>query len=120
MENKIQSLLVLFMLSLVFPLTTAHALTCAGGMNTTFGPQTVRYELNAYDEAQPEGYVKYWGPGTGAWTEGRYLWIPDPDSQRMVLKMYFGIETNVCVSYRNGLFTCRSDQTPITWDMRCE
>lgn len=99
---------------------TAFAAVCTGQMNTSFGPYDVRYEVPDYDPAATEGYVRYWGPGTGAWTEGRYRWIYDQDGQKMILKMFFGSETNTCISFQKGAFSCRSDATPMTWDMVCE
>lgn len=100
--------------------TSAHALTCTGTMNTSFGPYTITYEVPNYDASATEGYLKYWGPGTGAWTEGRYRWIYNDHQEKVALKLFFGVETDTCVSNGRGTLNCRSDMTPMTWDIVCE
>jgi hypothetical protein len=97
-----------------------QAVTCTGTMRHVFGADGVRYEFSDIETSLPDGYVKYWGPGAGAWTEGVFNLRYDVDSKRQTMVMNFGTETNTCLSMNRINFSCASNRSPVRWDITCE
>lgn len=99
--------------------TSLWAMTCTGMLDHMFGNYPVTYELDDISEST-SGYVKFWGPAAGAWTEGTYQWDEDEALRVKILTMRFGQETNICKSYWDYQFKCKSDMSPLEWEISCE
>ena len=98
--------------------STGMALECTGILHHMFGEYPIKYQLDDERESTT-GYVKYWGPATEAWIEGTYEWNCDDSQNIRILIMRFGDETNVCKSFHDYEFDCRSDMSPMEWEITC-
>lgn len=95
--------------------------TCRGTMDHWTGDFPIKYKLDRTEECPLDyvGYVKYWGPGIEAWTEGTYNWECDSDRRVKLLRMRFAEEMKFCRSFDGFSFNCWSDMSPLEWQMDC-